>query len=1764
LLPASQSFNESYSVMLINWLNRILGNSVFNSNATRRPRRLGQSNGVRAKQAEVLESRTLLTLFVIDTLTDGANDANGSSDGLVSLREAITAANSNSVFGDAPAGSADGDFIVFQNALLGDTLTLGNGEFSINDDLSIFTGGASSLTIDAGGLSRIFHIDTTGFAGGSHNISISGLSLINGETANDGGALMIADGEHVSLSAMSISSSHAAGSGGGVYAGNGVLNLTGVTLDSNSASGVLASQGGGAIFNHGGTLTIDGTTSLVIISNNSADGTAGSGGGIFSTAGTVSITSANLAFNDANRAGGGIEVIDGTVSLTNVNLINNDAGSAAPAPGNGGGFHATGTANVMISGGSVFGNVASREGGGLWNSTGTMTVSKGTLIQGNTASGDAVDDGGGGIFNNGGTVIVDGSLAPVVITSNYADGILGSGGGIFNNVGTITVQDSEITANEAERAGGGIEDRNSTGTAITLTDVILDGNIVHGTDVTAPGNGGGLHVTGSGGVLISGGTVSGNTAALEGGGLWNGLGTMTINNGTIIDSNTASGAAADDGGGGIFNNGGTLTIDGTTSLVTISNNSADGTAGSGGGIFSTAGTVSITSANLAFNDANRAGGGIEVIDGTVSLTNVNLINNDAGSAAPAPGNGGGFHATGTANVMISGGSVFGNVASREGGGLWNSTGTMTVSKGTLIQGNTASGDAVDDGGGGIFNNGGTVIVDGSLAPVVITSNYADGILGSGGGIFNNVGTITVQDSEITANEAERAGGGIEDRNSTGTAITLTDVILDGNIVHGTDVTAPGNGGGLHVTGSGGVLISGGTVSGNTAALEGGGLWNGLGIMTINNGTVIDSNTASGVALDDGGGGIFNNGGTLTIDGTTSLVTISNNSADGTAGSGGGIFSTAGTVSITSANLTFNDANRAGGGIEVIDGTVSLTNVNLINNDAGSAAPAPGNGGGFHATGTANVMISGGSVFGNVASREGGGLWNSTGTMTVSNGTLIQGNTASGDAADDGGGGIFNNGGTVDISSATITSNYADGISGSGGGIFNFGGMLNVDGSTISDNSASRAGGGIEVTASSTTTITTSTISDNLTESNPGNGGGLHITAAGNVTIINATISGNTASNEGGGLWNSSTGTLTVRNTTITGNVSTAAGNGGGIKNIGGSTSLTNVIVAGNVSGLASLADDISGPISVGSASNLIGDAVTSGGLTDGVNANIVGISGSGTRPIAQILDPMLSDNGGPALTHMLVVGSLAIDAGTSLVGLGVTADQRGISRPKNAAFDIGAIEVELAKITGRKWLDANGDGVRLPKSLVDLGFFAQSGKNYFDQYGGNEKWVRAANLDWYFITPDGVLTKWDRTPFMLTGTVVTQLPTRFYTDEYLLIESTNEAFLNGWTFELVDSSGNVVSTMMTADVDLNNNSSIDPETERGVYEFTVLISGTYTVREVQQSGYSQSAGPSSVDAQRAYDLDQLLTLVYTGDYFTNTGGRGENWLRQSTGWIYILPDGSVYSWDGVSGGSRGLVNGTFIEKLDPSFHTNPQLLSEAVNPQIAVVAGTVATVPAFGNYIPISISGRVFQDTNQNGVRGTNEPYRNDRLIQLIDRDSRIVQQVRSMDLESNGTAGIDPNTERGIYQFTNVVPGRYTVRQVLENGEIETAPFKSQFAQLAYRVDTQLGLKFTGNYFESFGTNKERFLYSTSLKGWVYITKNGDLFKWNPSSGPAPKPLAGTLIARFDATYYNDPSKLFNAPATSVTLSSGGTKLNYDLGFYTIDEVFGDSGLFG
>ncbi|MCA9264112.1 MAG: hypothetical protein KDA60_09705, partial [Planctomycetales bacterium] len=70
--------------------------------------------------------------------------------------------------------------------------------------------------------------------------------------------------------------------------------------------------------------------------------------------------------------------------------------------------------------------------------------------------------------------------------------------------------------------------------------------------------------------------------------------------------------------------------------------------------------------------------------------------------------------------------------------------------------------------------------------------------------------------------------------------------------------------------------------------------------------------------------------------------------------------------------------------------------------------------------------------------------------------------------------------------------------------------------------------------------------------------------------------------------------------------------------------------------------------------------------------------------------------------------------------------------------------------------------------------FRIDGSDYFNAYGAAEKWVRAANNDWYFITPTGLsgaeLYKWDGTG-SASGTLVSALSAGTYDDPTLLTEA---------------------------------------------------------------------------------------------------------------------------------------------------------------------------------------------------------------------------------------------------------------------------------------------------------------------------------------------------------------------------------------------------------
>src|SRR5690606_2556607 len=216
-----------------------------------------------------------------------------------------------------------------------------------------------------------------------------------------------------------------------------------------------------------------------------------------------------ISGNSANRAGGGIEVIDGLLTINDSTIENNDAGITGTAnPGHGGGVHVTGTnfTRVDLWNAIVRNNTAAQQGGGLWNQTnGVMLVRVGSQVTGNTASGDAADDGGGGIYNQGGRLIINNAT----IDGNNADGAAGSGGGVFTRNGVVTVENATISNNTAHRAGGGVEIIDGWFYTRLMN---LTGNNVGGA-APSPGDGGGLHVTGTNlsRVRIDRGRITGNT-----------------------------------------------------------------------------------------------------------------------------------------------------------------------------------------------------------------------------------------------------------------------------------------------------------------------------------------------------------------------------------------------------------------------------------------------------------------------------------------------------------------------------------------------------------------------------------------------------------------------------------------------------------------------------------------------------------------------------------------------------------------------------------------------------------------------------------------------------------------------------------------------------------------------------------------------------------------------------------------------------------------------------------------------------------------------------------------------------------------------------------------------------------------------------------------------------------------------------------------------------------------------------------------------------
>jgi N-acetylneuraminic acid mutarotase len=289
-------------------------------------------------------------------------------------------------------------------------------------------------------------------------------------------------------------------------------------------------------------------------------------------------------------------------------------------------------------------------------------------IAGLRISGGYSPYGGGGVLDDHATV----TISNCFLTGNsavYGAAIYSDGSG---SNATLVVLNSSVTSNYAQFAGGGIDNNGSGATASVMNSFVTNNIAAYSSFGFAVGDGGGIY-NGGGTLMITNSTVGNNIAGVTdpfpagfGGGIYS-SGTLTITNSTL------SGNRSSLGGGGIA--GGPLVITNSTISGNGASSQHDGQPfGRGGGI---SGTVTLINSTISGNYAGVSGG---AIDGGGSITNSTISGN----------NGGGISVSGAleigdtvlkagagANLSNNGGTVTShgyNVCSDNGGGFLNGPG----------------------------------------------------------------------------------------------------------------------------------------------------------------------------------------------------------------------------------------------------------------------------------------------------------------------------------------------------------------------------------------------------------------------------------------------------------------------------------------------------------------------------------------------------------------------------------------------------------------------------------------------------------------------------------------------------------------------------------------------------------------------------------------------------------------------------------------------------------------------------------------------------------------------------------------------------------------------------------------------------------------------------------------------------------------------------------------------------------------------------------
>ena len=445
-----------------------------------------------------------------------------------------------------------------------------------------------------------------------------------------------------------------AGCGGGIYLQEGIINITDVNLQSNTAK-----VNGGGINNHSGSINVRGCR--IGGSSSTGNSAEGNGGGIYTRLGNIDINDytvteggftryqSKVTYNTAGGNGGGLDTHSGTVTVNGdqdddaIEITHNTASY-------GGGIYAY-QGTIVAYNALINNNTAtSGNGGGINNHSGDITVYGGQLSNNTATNGN-----GGGAYTNVGDI----DILYFPFSDTYADTLYGTviynnlarynGGGLNNHTGRIDVRYATLRNNTATLGnGGGIycngPHARTTGKTIRLMRTIIDQNKTrgqNGTESDPTGRGGGIYLK-YGSIFAQGSLIRNNIANINGGGLNNHDGDIRVF-GCIISGNTATYGK----GGGIYTQTGDITT-GPCYLYRASQIINNTAYINGGGINNHEGNIFLNGDLISGNTATTGnGGGIYIANGTIDMYGGRITDNTANASK----GGGVYSGGGTFNIQ---------------------------------------------------------------------------------------------------------------------------------------------------------------------------------------------------------------------------------------------------------------------------------------------------------------------------------------------------------------------------------------------------------------------------------------------------------------------------------------------------------------------------------------------------------------------------------------------------------------------------------------------------------------------------------------------------------------------------------------------------------------------------------------------------------------------------------------------------------------------------------------------------------------------------------------------------------------------------------------------------------------------------------------------------------------------------------------------------------------------------------------------------------